>query len=164
MTNNWVKAHYLDASAAVKLVVSEVGADVIRAYFEKNAVFQMTEVCFVETLSVLKVKYFYRREISREQYEAACYLLLAYVEEGRIAVEAVASRPSFFDAREVMRAYGIDLSDALQVLTVKYGPHSPGARESKSILVTADDGLAEAARKEGLRVWHILQAAAPPAA
>jgi len=161
---HWVKAHYLDASAAVKLVCGEPGAEVIRKYFEDNAVFQITDLCFAEALGVLKAKRFFRGKLSQEQYEKACFLLLSYVDEGQIQIEQVATRPLFFAAREIMRRYGLDLSDALQVLTVKEGPRGTGAGESKTVLVTADDALAVAAESEGLRAWNVLRSSSPPAA
>jgi hypothetical protein len=53
---SFVKAHYLDASAAVKLVVSERGSEYLRAYFNKHSGFHITSFCLFESFSVLKRK------------------------------------------------------------------------------------------------------------
>ena len=48
----------------------------------------------------------------------------------------------------------IDISDAFQVESLKSGYFSALARESATLLVTADRRLAQVARAEGLKSWH----------
>ncbi len=57
--------------------------------------------------------------------------------------------------------YSLDWSDALQLETVKRGKYSHFCDESQSILITADAGLAEAARKENIRVWNCIKEGKP---
>lgn len=62
----WVKVHYLDASALVKLVIGEPGSEPLRKFFYQNANFCTTTFCLAEALSVLKGKW-RRKEISWDQ-------------------------------------------------------------------------------------------------
>jgi len=48
----------------------------------------------------------------------------------------------------------LDLSDALQLYTIKQGKYSHLGPESASVLITADKKLAAAARRMGIRVWN----------
>jgi hypothetical protein len=50
---------------------------------------------------------------------------------------------------------------ALQLASLKYGNYASLARESKTVLTTADRELANAARAEGLRVWSVLDETPP---
>jgi hypothetical protein len=49
----------------------------------------------------------------------------------------------------------LDLSDAFQIMSVKRGYFSSLTNDSATVLVTADNSLAQAARSEGLRVWNV---------
>ncbi len=51
-----VKAHYLDASALIMLVVDEGDCDPIRRFFASNTNFWTTPLCLAEALGVLKRK------------------------------------------------------------------------------------------------------------
>jgi predicted nucleic acid-binding protein len=55
-------------------------------------------------------------------------------------------------AIEIIEKYHIDLFDALQIVDVKYGQYSSFRRKSQTLLITADENLANAAKKEGVRV------------
>ena len=63
--------------------------------------------------------------------------------------------------RDLALRTGLDYSDALQLASLKYGRYSSLARESQTVLTTADCELAKAARTEGLRVWSVLDEAPP---
>ena len=66
--------------------------------------------------------------------------------------------PSVFsNVQNIADRYSLDLSDAFQILSVKEGFFSGLSGGSRTILVTADEALAKAARQEGLRVWNFLK-------
>jgi hypothetical protein len=67
----------------------------------------------------------------------------------------------FFDAQKMVDKYQLDLSDAFQILSIKTGFAAHMTGGSQTILVTADKGLAKAARAESLRVWSVLEEPAP---
>jgi len=162
-----MQANYLDASAAVKLVVEEPGSDNIRAYFQNrgktHSAFFMTRLCLDEALGVLKHKWL-KVKVSREQYIGISQLLQSCVRNHRIVVDDVdlSDNNTFNKAEELVRRYNLDLSDALQIFTLKHGKFRFNSLESKSILITADGSLADAAREEGLRVWNCQKTAHPP--
>jgi len=69
---HWGKAHYLDASALVKLVADdpdeEPGRDVLRKYYwQHTASVYATSYCITETFSAFKRKLL-RRRITEDQY------------------------------------------------------------------------------------------------
>jgi predicted nucleic acid-binding protein len=161
-TSYW-KAPQLDASAAVKLVAEEAGSAKVRRYFSNRSGFFITGLCLAEALSVLKRK-FLRRELTQDQYFAACYVLLAYIRENRIHIEEIdlGAVDVFRQAEDFSRRCHLDLSDSLQLVTVKHGRFRHYAQESKTILITADADLASAAKAEGLRVWNCELTETPP--
>jgi hypothetical protein len=73
-----LKVNYLDASAAVKLVLDEPGSDSLRQYFNTDGGFRITSLCLGEALGVLKYKWC-RGQLSEKDYFDKCYVLLAYV-------------------------------------------------------------------------------------
>jgi len=155
---------HLDASAAVKLVLSERGSDHLQAYFSGRAGFHITSLCLAEALGVLKRKLL-RGEIPEDHYFAKCYFLLAYVRDSRLHIDDIelATFDIFFKAQELAKRYHLDLSDSLQLVSVKHGKFKSLVQESKTVLITADRALADAARKEGLRVWNCEEESKPPA-
>jgi len=68
----------------------------------------------------------------------------------------------FKDTEILSRKHQIDMSDSLQLVSLKYGDHKLFAGESKPILITADGPLAAAAVAEGLKVWNISKKDTPP--
>ena len=147
-----VRYRYLDASAAVKLVVAEPASSEILAYFESGDPFYMTAPCTTEVLSVLKVKYFYRKELSADQYTKAAYCFLSYLNDRiKIRGPSIDNSHVFWEADELARRHNLDLIDALQLVTIKQGSFvGPGA----PLLITADDALARAARVEQIEAWN----------
>ena len=120
------KASYLDASAAVKLVVTEkTGSENVRAYFANRSGFLMTSLCLVEALGVMKRKWL-KKEIPQDQYFSACYVLLSHVRERpgrRIKIDEIelTDPDTFMRAEELSRLYNLDLSDSLQIVSIKHG-------------------------------------------
>jgi predicted nucleic acid-binding protein len=158
------KANYLDAVAAVKLVLKERGSDHLENYFNVRTGFFITSLCFAEALGVLKRKKL-KRKLSEKQYLDSCYLLLTYVRQNRIRIDdgiQISSLDVFAKTEEIIRRHKLDFSDSLQLVSVKHGRFSKLARSSKTLLITADRDLASAAKTEGLRVWNCEVEAAPP--
>lgn len=152
-----IRTHYLDTSALVKLFIVEKGSSVLRAYFDEHTVFATTSLCFAETLGVLKTK-FVRAELSQNDYLEACADLMAHLRAGAVQIEDIGiSELSVFDQVEIISfKYKLDISDAFQILTLKFGCFAMMKLDLAPILITADKELAKAARKEGLIVWYFL--------
>ena len=161
----YIKASHLDASAAVKLILQERGSEYIKNYFANRAGFYITSLCLAEAFGVFKRKRLLG-ELSEEQYFTTCYLLLGYLRSPpRIHVDEIelSSLDTFAEAEEIARRHKIDLSDSLQLVSVKHGRSSSCVPGFKTVLITADRALASAAKAEGLRVWNCEEEAAPPA-
>jgi predicted nucleic acid-binding protein len=150
----------------VKLLVEEPESDHIRSYLLKNPTYHyhITEFAFYETLSVLKQK-LVRREIDKHRYHSAVVQLSAYVEDEFLEIDSEFRPNNFniiFETRELVTKYGLDYSDALQIYTVLHAERAHGAFNCKAVFVTTDSILAEASKKEGLRVWNPLETEKPP--
>ena len=151
---------YLDASAAVKLVVPiEKGRQKLLSYFQRNfGGCYMTAFCLHETLTALKTKW-KRGESTKLIYLNRCYDLLSYVRNKRISLDSdfdLADFEIFSQVEAIVEKYDIDISDALQVVTIKHGRFKGLAQESQTVFVSADNDLLKAAKLEGLRVWDLL--------
>ena len=163
MRIRYFKPAYLDACAAVKLVIREPGFNQLNNYFANNS-FSITSFCLFEAFGVLKRKML-KKEISREHYFFACYMLISYLEGKRSRID---DEPKFDSVETFMRVqtfaenHGLDVSDALQLLSVKYGKFCKLAKESKTVLITSDQSLAKAAKAEGLCVWNPEKESEPP--
>ena len=159
-----IRTHLLDASALVKLFLSEDGSETLRGYFYSRSVFWTTSLCFAEVLGVLKRKYLSKKEdLTKEEYLAASEDMVAHIRGGTISIEEVdiTQLAIFNEVEKIVEKYPIDLADAFQIVTLKRGFPSSLTEDSKTILITADGGLAEAALSEGLRVWNCLKKSAP---
>ena len=152
------RANCLDASALVKLHVDEVGSDIIRQYAETEPTRYTTPFCFYEALNVLKVKWLYKKEISKEDYQKASLSLTSWFSHvsKRIPDLDFTDPLVFLEVKKLAEQYSLDLSDAFQIVSVKKGFFSTLARDSRTILVSADEGLVKAARKEGIKAWYFL--------
>ena len=153
-----ISGRYLDASAAVKLVVEEKSSDAVRRFVASGGPFYIISICIAEALSVLKVKYLYRQELSEIEYYNAANLLLDQLQGSPIYIEDVdlAEDHVFSETKALARKYKLDLSDALQLYVLKRGKWSSAGGRSKSMLITGDQKLGEAALLEGFRVWNCL--------
>jgi predicted nucleic acid-binding protein len=160
----YIKASHLDASAAVKLVLQERGSEELRSYLANRAGFYSTSLCLAEAFGVFRRKRL-RGELSEKQYLPTCYLLLGYLRSPpRIRVDEIelSSLDTFAKAEEIARRHKLDLSDSLQLVSVKHGRFSSCVPGFKTVLITADRALASAAKTEGLRVWNCEEEATPP--
>ena len=158
MVNDIARAICLDASALVKLYVEELGSDIVQKFVNTEPTRYTTPFCYFEALNVLKVKWLYRKEISKEEYHTATLSLTAWFAYVSKEVRDLDFTDPFIfrDVQTLSERYSIDLSDAFQILSVKKGFFSRLSGESKTILVTADEVLAKAARAEGIKAWYFL--------
>ena len=166
-------AKYLDASAATKLVIDELRSCELRQFFQPRTGFVMTPFCFYETLSTLKSKWVGRKDstgqivkITDQQYHDACYFLLRYVGSNKIEVDEDLNLSDLSVQPEIdrlARTYSLDISDALQLLTLKKGRNRHFADESQSLLISDDERLSQAAGSEGIRFWYLADPSTKPA-
>lgn len=166
-------AKYLDASAATQLVVvGEARTSELRQFFQPRTGFVMTPFCFYETLSTLKAKWRGRKDatgkimkITDQQYHDACYLLLRYASSGKIEVDHdldISSTTVQPELEQLAQRHGLDISDALQLLTLTKGKNRHFVDEPQSLLITDDKLLSQAAKKEGLRYWFLADSKTKP--
>ncbi len=161
-SDNWAKVRYLDASALVKLVVDEADSQPMRAFFNSNTNFCATSLCLAEALGVLKGKWG-RNQITTDQYFSATRQLVIEARGKRIEIDDLGLvNPSVHaEVERMAKKHGLDLSDALQLLTILRGRYSVLGPNSASVLVTADCPLARAANAERIRVWNCISGPAP---
>jgi len=147
----WVRMRYLDASALVKLVVDEGDHTHVRTFFHSTTNFAATSLCLAEALGVVKAKWAHGR-ISEEQYFTATRSLVINAWGGKIEVDDVGLfSPAGLASVEVLaKKHSLDLSDALQLETIKRGKYGHLGPNSASVLVTADRKLAQAASLSGI--------------
>jgi predicted nucleic acid-binding protein len=151
-----VRAVCFDASALVKLHLVEAGHDKVRTAFNAEPTKYTTPFCFYEALSVLKARI--GTGADRARYLDACARLTAWFGAvQRYVPDLNFTDPTTFShAKQIVEKYGLDLSDAFQIVSVQRGFFSGLVRGSATILATADEKLTKAARSEGLRVWSVL--------
>jgi predicted nucleic acid-binding protein len=160
----WVRGNCFDASALVRVFIDEPGYEVVRPYFHGESTKYTTPFCFYEALNVLKSKWIYRKEIDKATYLKAAVALTAwYGASSRQVADDLQfeDHGAFAKVREIVSRTNLDFSDAFQIVSVKFGYFSHLGPNSKTILVTCDRSLAEAARAEGLKVWNALDEPAP---
>jgi predicted nucleic acid-binding protein len=160
------RANFFDASALVKVYCPEHDGRTVRNYFLCRAPTRYTTpFCFYEALNVLKSKWKYQDKISEAQYHSAASDLTNWYSRARATRTLkdmdLTEIETLREVRGMAQKHSLDFSDALQIVSVKSGPFSHMISRSKTILVTADRGLAGAARAEGLRVWSVLDEPEP---
>lgn len=121
-----------------------------------------TPYCIAETFSVFKRKLL-NENIKKEQYikyiqKFTREFLGANLRQDQVSV---LSPVVFSETERLVNDHGIDFVDCLQIVTIMHGKFSRLGPNSKSILVTADAGLARAARAEHARVWECRTEPAP---
>lgn len=148
----------------VKIVAGDVdevpGQEVLRQYFFSHSMYCATSFCVGEALSAFKTKWL-RGRISQDEYVkniGEFFRLVVsplHVEEVPLAIQVYRA------AERLVRTYGIDFVDSIQVVTLLSGKYSVLVGDSQSIFITADRTLAAAARQEGARVWECTTEASP---
>jgi predicted nucleic acid-binding protein len=159
--------HYLDASALVKLVIAEDHAEKLRAYCGR-ALLATTSLCFGEALGVLKGKWTHGR-LTQQAYLAACEDLFARVRNDSLEIEDTPLlsgdpqelRANYERIETLAHKHSLDISDALQLLTLRSGTYSRLEGTARASLVTADCKLARAAKAEGMPAWDCVHDPAP---
>jgi predicted nucleic acid-binding protein len=148
------RTNLLDASALVKLVVMEDRSEKLRRYIETESGWYTTPFCFYEALSILKVKYMYRKEITEDEYNNASFSLMAEYRGTAKVYDLDLTDPAiFFYTQRIATNHKVDVSDAFQIVSIVKG--CPFAGDSKTILITDDKDLARGARHENCKVWHL---------
>ena len=154
-----VKVHYLDASAIVKLFADDgdelPGREALRQYYFDHASMFTHQFCLAEALSAFK------RKLSRKIFTEDKYLhcLSEFFRLGiglKLQVDDIGMLSPILrsETERLIKGYGIDFIDAVQILILLRGTYPHFCGDSQSILITADRKLAEAARCEHARVWE----------
>ena len=164
MNSPAVRADFFDASALVKVFSDEPYSDIVRKYFNSRSTKYTTPFCFYEAMNVLKGKWKYKNALTKDQYMDAVFQLTAWfgASSRRIKDLDFTNPMVFSDAKKIAQRYSIDLSDAFQILSVKAGYFSVLVNDSATVLVTADNDLAQAGRAEQLKVWNVMLDPPPP--
>jgi predicted nucleic acid-binding protein len=163
-----IRVLYLDASALVKLVADDVdelpGRDAVRAYYWSHAAHvYSTSYSITEALSAFKFKYV-RGLIVRDVYKHYIreFLKLTIGSNLRIDEVHILSPVVRDEFERLIDTYDIDFLDCFQLVTIMHGRYRVLVGGSKSLLITADKKLAEAARKENVDAWYCVDEPAPP--
>jgi predicted nucleic acid-binding protein len=161
------KAHYLDASALVKLVADdaaeEPGRDALRKYYHSHASRYATSYSITEALSAFKRK-FLHGEIDQAAYIRYVRDFINGVRGSNLEIDEVDILEPIVmnEAERLIQKHDIDFLDCFQIVTILHGKYRVLCADSKSILITADKRLAKAARAEGARVWECTSEPPPP--
>lgn len=153
------RANCFDASALIKVFTQEKDSELVRNYFNSRSPTKYTTpFCFYETLNVLKVKWLYRHEITKNEYTEAAFRLTAWFSASTRYAKDIDLHDAlvFSRVRELAERHSLDISDAFQILSVKEGYFSHLINDSQTVLVTADEDLAKAARIEGVKSWYCI--------
>jgi predicted nucleic acid-binding protein len=162
-----IRVLYLDASALVKLVADDAdelpGRDAVRKYYWAHiAHVYSTSYSITEALSAFKVKYV-RGRIARDLYKRYVreFLKLTIGSNLRIDELQILSPVVRNEFERLIDTYDIDFLDCFQLVTIMHGKYRIFVGRSKSLLITADKKLAEAARKENVDAWYCVDEPAP---
>ncbi len=167
---DFLKAHFLDCSAIVKLLlypdIVEDGSKTLFEYRQRNCLFYTNRLCLSEAFMVLKQKHFAsksKKVLSLDGYLIVINRLKSMLEHETLRITGFDSlaNNNLERAYTIVKRYKIDLFDALQIVEVKYGEDSSFTNESQTILITADTDLAKAARSEGVKVWNCIDEQSP---
>ncbi len=152
-----------DASALIKRYMDETGSQELRRYWCAQPTKYTTPFCFYETLSVLK-GHRRRGTLTKDHYLRAASDLVAWFGASHSQIYDIEfTRPDVFhDARELAERYDLDLADAFLLMSLQAGYFSVFVGGSISLLVTADEPLANAARHMQLPVWDCMREPEPP--
>lgn len=131
-------------------------------YFEAGGSFCTTCPCALEVFSVLKVKHFYRKELTREECVFASHAFSAHLRD-QLKVEPCGFHGAslFFEVEALARRHNLDIVDGIQMHALLRGRFSHFAGSHKNLLIIADEELAAAARAEGIDVWDCMHEPGP---
>ena len=155
-----------DASALVKLYIDEPGSLQLRQYWNTQGTRYTTPFCLYETLTVLK-RHMLSGKLTQDRYLRAAGDLVSWFRVAQSQIKDlgfVEDREVFADVLELANYTGLDLSDAFQLLSLQAGHFAHLLiGDSATVLVTADEALAKAARRMKLRVWDCQREPMPQA-
>ena len=153
-SHTYIKNVYFDASAIVKLLIKDgsiASIDDARTMFNGyGVVSRTTMICFAEALGVLKRKRFFPGggvALTALQYSGAIFEAYCMIGKGGLLqLDPMEIEFATLDNSDTISTkYEIDHSDALQIASIKEWPID-------TYLCTADQGLADAADAEGIKV------------
>jgi predicted nucleic acid-binding protein len=156
--------HYLDASAMVKIIADDPdedrGREALRDYYRANSMYRASSFCVAEALSAFKLKWL-RKRCTQDEYFGNVRKFFSRVVSPLHMEECPLALQVQEEAERVMQAYNLDFVDSIQIVTLLKGRYAGLVGSSRSILITADQALAAAARQEGARVWDCTSEPAP---
>lgn len=157
------RASLFDASALVKVFSNEPGTDIVRPYFDSETTKYTTPFCFYEALNVLKGKWLYKKQLTKDEYLNAAYRLSVWFGASSQKIRDIefVELMKFAKLKNLVESTSLDLSDCFQILSIKDGYFSPLIKNSATILVTADKQLSIVAMGEGLKVWYFMEGPVP---
>jgi predicted nucleic acid-binding protein len=169
--SHMIRCHYVDASALVKLIADDDaekdGRAELREYYWKNtANMYATSHSVTEALSIIKGKY-KRDKIDRDTYTEWVNKFLIQTIGANLRIEddeeeaPILSQTVRSEAKLMIEKHDIDFLDAFQLIVIMRGRFRHMTDGSQTMLVTADRGLARAAKSEGLRSWCCLDEPMP---
>jgi predicted nucleic acid-binding protein len=121
-TRYFVKAHYLDASALVKLVADdpddEPGRDILRKYYREHSNRYATSYSITEAFTAFKGK-FVRGRIAESEYIKYVHDLIRTLIGVNLQVDEVSilSPVVHTEAERIIKTYKVDFLDAFQIVT-----------------------------------------------
>ncbi len=153
---------YLDASALVKLVIDEGDHLPVRQFYDSTPNCHATVPCLIEAMGAIKAKWVHKH-ISHDEYLKATRRLLIDAWGSKLRADNVdfLSLDGLFAVERLVAKHQLDWSDALQLETLLNGTFKHFLDDARPILITADAKLADAAEKEGIRVWRCNRDPAP---
>ena len=154
-----IRYELFDASAAVKLFIDEKGSDLLRQSRD-SGMRTITTPCLIETLSVLKRNWL-RKEITDAKYHDLTYTVPWQFKE-HIHDVSIKDPDTLIKISKLGEKHALDFVDALQIYSLLHSHLAVFTGGSQTLLITADDALAVAAGKEGLKVWNLQCDTIPP--
>jgi predicted nucleic acid-binding protein len=159
-----IRAACFDASALAKLYIDEPGCKALRRFWRAQPTRYTTPFCFYETLGILKRQRLKQKDpFTKEGYLRCVAELTAWfrASSSRIQDLDFTDLEVFADAMKLAQRTDLDLSDAFQLLSMQAGYFSVLVGGSATLLVTADEALAKAARDRHLPVWDCMREPIP---
>lgn len=150
-----LKAYYLDASSLIKLYVKEQRSDIITKLVEKESQIYTTTLCVAEALRVFKRVHLLKKSPPDTTLYANCCLdLIATLGDENIIIDdqSFLKKETYEETEKLILKHELDLSDMLQILSVKAS--FPQRIGMETLLITDDEDLFCAAKCEGIKsIW-----------
>ena len=162
MTAIFNRNHFFDASAIVKMVVTEPGSRKVMGLLDECGIAYTSWLLLAEALGCLKRK-FLEGSLTGEAYGQAVCALLAYVNGGDlepIDVHVEHGKAVLSTHQLEMSAFHqafpkLDVADVLQLTIIKDSFLAHYMGDQRTHLITADDTLGKVAVAEGIPVVYV---------